>query len=159
MAERRDIPDALRDAVERTVQATVDTRGRAQGAVDDLAGSVDDIVRGAEKSLGQRRRSVRAAVGDRLPALPASHEDLAEVRAELRVIAERLKRIEARLPAAEDTPAPRRSPRRGGGGSARKGKPASAKGASARTEKARAAGTKGGGSGGKGRSQAKRSSS
>ena len=31
MPDRPEIPDALREAVERTVQATVETRGKAQG--------------------------------------------------------------------------------------------------------------------------------
>lgn len=101
MAERRDIPDALREAVERTVQATVETRGRAQGAVDDLTGSVDELVKGAEKNLTERRRSVRAAVGERLPA---TQEDVRDLQAELRRIAHRLEAIEGRLPAPESKP-------------------------------------------------------
>jgi hypothetical protein len=116
VAEPRDIPDALREAVERTVQATVDTRGRAQGAVDDLTGSVDELVKGAEKSLSQRRRSVRAAVGERLPA---TQEDIKEVRADLRRIARRLDAIEQHL---EEGAGPRRaqSGRSGKGSSARR---------------------------------------
>lgn len=94
MAEPRDISEALREAVERTVQATVETGGRAQGAVDDLAGSVDDIVRGAEKGITARRRSVRAAVEVRLPA---TQEDVRELRTELRTIARRLEAIENSL--------------------------------------------------------------
>ena len=77
MPDRPEIPDALREAVERTVQATVETRGKAQGAVDDLTGSVDDLVKGAEKGLTARRRSVRAAVEERLPA---TQEDIKELR-------------------------------------------------------------------------------
>lgn len=84
MAERRDIPDALRDAVDRTVQATVETRERAQDAVDDL-------VKGAEKG----GRSMRAAVEDRLPA---TQDDVREIKAELRRIGRRLDEIEKRLP-------------------------------------------------------------
>ena len=101
VAERRDIPDALRDAVERTVQATVETRGRAQGAVDDITGSVDELVKGAEKNLTQRRRSVRAAVGK---GLPATQDDVKELRTELRRIARRLEAIEERLPATKPKP-------------------------------------------------------
>ena len=112
MAEPRDIPDALREAVERTVQATVETRGRAQGAVDDLTGSVDELVKGAEKNISQRRRSVRAAVGERLPA---TQEDVRELRTELRRIARRLEAIEGRLP--EPSKPRRRSPGTGSGGS------------------------------------------
>lgn len=125
MAERRDIPDALREAVERTVQATVETRGRAQGAVDDLTGSVDELVKGAEKNLTERRRSVRAAVGERLPA---SQEDVRELHTELRRIARRLESIEQRLPdpqpkqrraKAKASPAPKSKRRSPGSGGAR----------------------------------------
>lgn len=97
MAEPRDIPDALREAVERTVQATIDTRERAQDAVDDLAGSVDELRKGAGKGLSRSRRSVRAAVEDRMPA---TQEDVKAIRAELRKIGKRLDAIEDRLPAA-----------------------------------------------------------
>ena len=95
MAEPRDLPDALREAVERTVQATVETRARAQGAASDLSASVDELVKGAEKGLTRRRRSVRAAVGERLPA---TQDDVKALRAELRRIGERLDLIEERLP-------------------------------------------------------------
>lgn len=98
MAERRDIPDALRDAVERTVQATIGTRELAQGAASELSASVDDLVKGAEKGITRSRRSVRAAVGERLPA---SHDDVKAIRAELRRIVKRLDAIEERLPAAK----------------------------------------------------------
>ena len=101
MAEARDLPDALREAVERTVQATVGTRERAQGAASDLSASVDELVKGAEKGLTRRRRSVRAAVGERLPAPQA---DVKALRADLRRIGERLDLIEERLP-----PKPRRA--------------------------------------------------
>jgi sirohydrochlorin ferrochelatase len=111
VAERRDIPDALRDAVERTVQATVETRGKAQGAVDDITGSVDELVKGAEKSLTQRRRSVRAAVGK---GLPATQEDVKELRTELRRIARRLEAIEERLPPPKPSRAKAKKPRSAG---------------------------------------------
>jgi seryl-tRNA synthetase len=104
MPDRPEIPDALREAVERTVQATVETRGKAQVAVDDLTGSVDELVKGAEKGLTARRRSVRAAVEERLPA---SQEDVRDMRAELRRIAKRLEAIEQRL---DDAPAARKRP-------------------------------------------------
>jgi len=110
MAERRDIPDALRDAVERTVRATVDTPKRAQDAVDDLAGSANELVRGAEKGIRTGRRSVRAAVEDRLPA---TQEDIKLVTAELRKISRRLDVIETRL--AASGPSKPRSPRGRGG--------------------------------------------
>lgn len=95
MAEPRDLPDALREAVERTVQATVETRDRAQGAASELSASVDELVKGAEKGLSRSRRSVRAAVGERLPA---TQDDLKAIRLELQRIGRRLDGIEERLP-------------------------------------------------------------
>ena len=95
MAEPRDLPDALREAVERTVQATVDTRERAQGAASELSASVDELVKGAEKGLTRSRRSVRAAVGERLPA---TQDDIKAIRMELQRIGRRLDGIEERLP-------------------------------------------------------------
>src|SRR5215211_8509210 len=88
MARRRttpkELPDAVREAVERTVQATVGsargTRQRAQGAVDELVGSL----RGAESNLADR--------------LPATRDDIRELKAELRSIGRRLDAIEERLP-------------------------------------------------------------
>jgi polyhydroxyalkanoate synthesis regulator phasin len=99
-AKPSDLPEALRDAVERTVEATLGSAGRsrdaAQGALDDLVGSVDDLRRGAEKRLSRSRRSVAGAIeGRRL----ATHDDIAELRAELRSIGRRLDAIEKKLPA------------------------------------------------------------
>jgi hypothetical protein len=95
-----DVPEALRDAVERTVEATLGSAGRgreaAQGALDDLAGTVEELRRGAEDRLSRSRRSVAEAIeGRRL----ATHEDIGELKAELRAIGRRLDAIEARLPA------------------------------------------------------------
>jgi polyhydroxyalkanoate synthesis regulator phasin len=91
----RELQEAVRDAVERTVQATVGsagrTRNRAQGAVDDLVGTVDELVRGAEAGLAKSRRAVT-------DALPATQEDVRALRTELRRIGRRLDAIEARLP-------------------------------------------------------------
>jgi polyhydroxyalkanoate synthesis regulator phasin len=94
VADRPDIPDALREAVERTVRATVDTRERAQDAVDDLAGTVEDLRKEAERNISRSRRSVRAAVGERLPA---TQEDVKALRTELRRIVKRLEAIEKKL--------------------------------------------------------------
>ncbi len=102
MAERRDISDALREAVDRTVRATVDTRERAQDAVDDLSGTMDELVRGAEKGIRTGRRSVSAVVVERLPA---TQEDVKAMHTELRAIVRRLDAIEDRLP----TPAKKKS--------------------------------------------------
>jgi hypothetical protein len=95
-----ELPETLRDAVERTVEATLGSaeRGRdaAQGALDDLAGTVDELRRGAEHRLSRSRRSVAEAFeGRRL----ATHDDIGELKAELRAIGRRLDAIEKRLPA------------------------------------------------------------
>ena len=95
-----DLPESLRDAVERTVEATLGSAGRgreaAQGALDDLAGTVDELRRGAEGRLSRSRRSVTEAIeGRRL----ATHDDIGELKAELRAISRRLDAIEERLPA------------------------------------------------------------
>lgn len=96
----------MRDAVERTVQATVgsaqQTRDRAQGAVDEL---VDAAV--------SRSRAAREAIDERLPV---TQDDLRELKAELRRIARRLDAIEERLPA------PRKRATSGTKGSAPRGK-------------------------------------
>ena len=92
MAKRRttpgDIPDALRDAVEKTVEATRDsakeTRTRAQGALDEV---VD--------TLERSRTAVLGALEERRPA---TQEDVKELKAELRKIGRRLDAIEERLP-------------------------------------------------------------
>jgi hypothetical protein len=95
-----DVPEALRDAVERTIEATLGSAGRgrdaAQGALDDLAGTVEELRRGAEHRLSRSRRSVAEAIeGRRL----ATHDDIGELKAELRAIGRRLDAIEERLPA------------------------------------------------------------
>ena len=103
MAKRPGAPSELRDAVERTVQATVGSaerqRDRTQGAIDEISGTVDNLRRGAGAGLARGRR----AIEDRRPA---THEDLRELRAELRRIGRRLEAIEERLP-AKRTPAKR----------------------------------------------------
>ena len=103
MAKRPSTPSELRDAVDRTVQATLGSaerqRDRTQGAIDEIAGTVDNLRRGAGAGLARGRR----AIEDRRPA---THEDLRELRAELRRIGRRLDAIEERLP-AKRTPAKR----------------------------------------------------
>ena len=87
------IPDAVRDAVERTIQATVgsaqQTRGRAQEAVDDL-------VERAEASAEQVRQRVR---GTR----PVTHDELDDIHKEMRALGRRLDAIEKRLPEKRTT--------------------------------------------------------
>src|SRR5215211_5760220 len=91
--------DNLRDAVERTVEATIGSAERsrsvAQGALDDLVDSVEDLRKGAEERLARGRRSMTEAIEGRRPA---TYDDIKELRAELRAIGRRLDRIEERLP-------------------------------------------------------------
>jgi chromosome segregation ATPase len=106
MAKRPSTPAELREAVERTVQATLGSaerqRDRTQGALDEIAGTVDNLRRGAEAGLARGRRVLE----DRRPA---THDDLRELRAELRKIGRRLDAIEERLPAAPKRSASKRS--------------------------------------------------
>ncbi|MEA2364447.1 MAG: hypothetical protein QOD71_3592 [Thermoleophilaceae bacterium] len=106
MAKPPSTPSELRDAVERTVQATLGSaerqRDRTQGAIDDIAGTVDNLRRGAEASLARGRR----ALDD---ARPATHEDIRELKAELRRLGRRLDAIEERLPAKRSSSAAKKS--------------------------------------------------
>jgi hypothetical protein len=92
----KELPDAVRDAVERTVAATMGSaersRDRAQGALDGVV----DRVRGAGADISRSRRAVTDAIDDRMPA---THDDVKELKAELRAVARRLDAIEKRLPA------------------------------------------------------------
>src|SRR3954451_20543582 len=96
MAKRPGTPSELRDAVERTVQATLGSaerqRDRTQGALDEIARTVDNLRKGAGAGLARGRR----AIEDRRPV---TYEDLRELKAELRKIGRRLDAIEERLPA------------------------------------------------------------
>src|SRR5215203_542993 len=96
----KELPDAVREAVDRTLQATrgsaVQTRDRAQGAVDDLVDTVDDLVKEAEGRLVRGRRAAARAIDD---VRPVTNDDLRELRSELRRIGRRLDAIEERLPA------------------------------------------------------------
>jgi polyhydroxyalkanoate synthesis regulator phasin len=91
--------DNLRDAVERTVEATIGSaersRSAAQGALDDLVDSVEEIRKGAEERLARGRKSMADAIEGRRPA---TYDDIKELRAELRAIGRRLDKIEERLP-------------------------------------------------------------
>ena len=111
--------DNLRDAVERTVEATLGSAGRsreaAQGALDDLVDSVEDLRKGAEERLARGRRSMTEALEGRRPA---TYDDIKELRAELRAIGRRLDRIEERLPKRRSSAA---SSKRAGGSSSKRG--------------------------------------
>ena len=98
------------------MDATLGSAGRsreaAQGALDDVVSSVDDLRKGAEERLAKSRRSMADALEGRRPA---SYDDIRELKAELRAIGRRLDAIEKRLPAkakrapAKRTPAKKRS--------------------------------------------------
>ena len=128
MAKRPSTPSELREAVERTVQATLGSaerqRDRTQGAIDDIAGTVDNLRRGAEASLARGRRVLE----DRRPA---TYDDLRELKAELRRIGRRLDEIEERLPAQRSGSAAKRSgsssAKRSGSSSAKRSGSSSAK--------------------------------
>ena len=60
---------------------------RAQGALDDLVDSVEDLRKGAEERLSRGRRSVADAIEGRRPA---TYDDIKELKAELRAIGRRL---------------------------------------------------------------------
>jgi polyhydroxyalkanoate synthesis regulator phasin len=128
-------PTNLRDAVEKTVEATLGSaersRSAAQGALDDLVESVEDLRKGAEERLSRGRRSMADVIEGRRPA---TSEDIKELKAELRAIGRRLDKIEERLPAkrgaakrgATKTRATRaRAKPRSGGGSGSSSKRAS----------------------------------
>ena len=119
LAQCRNLP--WREAVERTVEATLGSaersRSAAQGALDDLVDSVDELRKGAEERLARSRRSMTEALEGRRPA---TSDDIKELRAELRAIGRRLDRIEERLPKRRSSGAS--SSKRTGGSSKRSSK-------------------------------------
>jgi predicted nucleic acid-binding Zn-ribbon protein len=66
----------LRDAVERTVSVGSQTRSRAQDTVDDIG-----------KAAGKFRQQLEGRT-------PATHDDLADIRAELSNLAKRIDKLE-----------------------------------------------------------------
>jgi polyhydroxyalkanoate synthesis regulator phasin len=110
MAKRRttpqQLPDAVRDAVERTLQATLggaqQTRGRAQEALDD-------VVSNAEAGAKNVRARVREAV-DR--TRPATSDDIKALRKEINALSRRLDKLEGKKkPAAKSSPKSRSTKR------------------------------------------------
>jgi hypothetical protein len=90
MAKRPSTPTELREAVERTVQSTLDSADRQRGrTVENIRSAAGAVARG------------RRALED---ARPANHEDIRELKAELRRIGRRLDAIEERLPAKRAVP-------------------------------------------------------
>jgi septal ring factor EnvC (AmiA/AmiB activator) len=75
-APQEQVQATLREAVERTVTASQQTRSRAQEAVDDL---------------GRAAGRVRAQLEGRSPA---THDDLKPIRDELRDLAKRIDKLE-----------------------------------------------------------------
>jgi hypothetical protein len=86
MAKRPTTPSELREAVERTVQSTLGSAERQRDR------TVDNLRTAAGAGLARGRRALE-------DARPATHEDLRELKAELRRIGRRLDAIEERLPA------------------------------------------------------------
>lgn len=121
MAKKRptpaELPDAVREAVDRTVQATV---GSAQFTRERAQEAVDEVVRGAETRAGAVRQAVRGALEERRPA---TQEDIRDLVKELRGISRRLGAIEDRLPPETGTA----SARKGTGGKKRRATGTSAK--------------------------------
>jgi hypothetical protein len=90
MAKRPSSPGELREAVERTVQSTLDSAERQRDR------TVDNLRTAAGAGLARGRRAIE-------DARPANHEDIRELKAELRRIGRRLDAIEERLPAKRST--------------------------------------------------------
>jgi hypothetical protein len=86
MPKRPTSPSELREAVERTVQSTVGSAERQRDR------TVDNLRTAAGAGLARGRRALEEA-------RPATHEDIRELKAELRRIGRRLDAIEERLPA------------------------------------------------------------
>ena len=88
MAKRRttpqQLPDAVREAVERTVQATL-------GGAQQTRGALDEVVSGAEASAKNVRARVREAVEK---TRPATSDDIKELRTEIRALSRRLDKLE-----------------------------------------------------------------
>jgi hypothetical protein len=99
MARRRPtpqrLPEAVREAVERTIQSTLggaaQTRGRAQEALDD-------VVHGAEAGAKNVRKRAREAVEATVPATSA---DIRELRDEIKRLEKRVKELEGKKPASK----------------------------------------------------------
>jgi polyhydroxyalkanoate synthesis regulator phasin len=72
----------LRDAVDRTVSVGGQTRSRAQEAVDEFG-----------KAAGRLRQQIEGRA-------PATHDELESIRAELRRLAKRVEKLEAKKKAS-----------------------------------------------------------
>jgi polyhydroxyalkanoate synthesis regulator phasin len=138
MANRRttpkELPDAVREAVDRTVQATV---GGAQSTRDRTRDTLDELVKAAETQAREVRERVRDAIGELEERRPATQEDVSALRKELRAITRRLDAIEQRLPAKRGGSSSRSTPRKA------KSPTRSSKVAAARSAAKRSSGSRG----------------
>lgn len=119
------MPDAVRRAVERTVQTTVGsaglTRERAQEIVDEVVRRAEQRAaragRGVKESVeraGHRQAEAAAGVGDRLrDAIPdirvVTRDDLRKLRLELDRLGKRVERLERQLAKPRPTARPAKS--------------------------------------------------
>lgn len=87
------VSEAVREAVERTVHATV---GSAQLTRERAQEAVDEVVRSAEAGASSVRERLVEALEDRRPV---TYQDLEPLKKDMRAILRRLDEIERRLPA------------------------------------------------------------
>ncbi|HEX6713399.1 MAG TPA: hypothetical protein VF066_08435 [Thermoleophilaceae bacterium] len=76
------VQQTLREAVDRTMSVGQQTRSRAQEAVDEFG-----------KAAGRFRQQLEGRT-------PATHDDLAQIRAELRSLAKRVEKLEGKKKAS-----------------------------------------------------------
>jgi polyhydroxyalkanoate synthesis regulator phasin len=80
---QKQVQATLRDAVDRTVSVGEQTRSRAQEAVDEFG-----------KAAGRLRQQIEGRT-------PATHDELDSIRAELRRLAKRVEKLEAKKKAPQ----------------------------------------------------------
>src|SRR5215213_6170782 len=78
----------------------------------ELPDTLDELVKAAETQAREVRERVREAIGELEERRPATQEDVAALRKELRAISRRLETIEERLPAKRGGTSGRSSPRK-----------------------------------------------
>jgi polyhydroxyalkanoate synthesis regulator phasin len=79
------VGQTLREAVDRTVAVGQQTRTRAQEAVDDIG-----------KAAERFRQQLEGRT-------PATHDDLVQIRSELRSLAKRIEKLEKKSPAKKSS--------------------------------------------------------
>jgi polyhydroxyalkanoate synthesis regulator phasin len=80
---QKQVQATLRDAVDRTVSVGEQTRSRAQEAVDEFG-----------KAAGRLRQQIEGRA-------PATHDELDSIRSELRRLAKRVEKLEAKKKAPQ----------------------------------------------------------